>query len=116
MKTLTTRELIEINKKLEEGGVVLNQGNLEAVIEKASHAKTPENYASRILYETISLHPFLDGNKRTAITAFDTVLKANAVHNTIPDEELERIALEVALGKSSIPKIEKRLGKVLCPA
>ena len=76
----TVREIIEINKRLGEGGVVVNRGNLEFIIEKAKAAKTLIKKASIFLYDIIRLHPFLDGNKRTA---FHTMLYFLELNNII---------------------------------
>ncbi|MEM5802283.1 MAG: Fic family protein [Candidatus Aenigmatarchaeota archaeon] len=66
VKYPTLEEIIEINKRLGEGGILVNKNNLEFILEKVKAAKGFIKKATIFLYDIIRLHPFLNGNKRTA--------------------------------------------------
>jgi death on curing protein len=50
-------------------------------------------------------HPFVDGNKRTALAAALVFLDLNGIQLSDPDEKLYRLMVQVANGKSSKLKI-----------
>jgi death-on-curing family protein len=74
----TVEEIVEINRRLGEGGTLVSRSNLEFIVEKARNAKGLAGKAAVFLYDTISLHPFLDGNKRTAFHTMLLFLELNA--------------------------------------
>jgi death-on-curing protein len=47
-------------------------------------------------------HPFVDGNKRTAITSTGIFLGMNGMRLEVAQKELVRFALNVAVGKASL--------------
>jgi len=56
-------------------------------------------YKAAALFESlVKNHPFLDGNKRTAITAAGVFIKMNGHVLEISQRELERFALKMATG------------------
>lgn len=73
----TLKEIVEINTKLGEGGVLVNKGNLEFVLDKAKTTKGFAKKARVFLFDIIRLHPFLDGNKRTAFHSMLFFLEIN---------------------------------------
>ena len=46
-------------------------------------------------------HPYVDGNKRLAVTAMEAFLWMNRVHLLATDDELEQFALDVAADRLS---------------
>ena len=94
----TMKEIIEINKRLGEGGVLVNRSNLEFILDKAKNVKGIVRKATVFLYDIIRLHPFLDGNKRTA---FHTMLYF-----------LELNGIEFKYGHKDETKIEKLLNRI----
>ena len=75
-------EIIDLNKQL--GGDVINKGNLEFLISKIESKYHDKNFKrqiakiSAILWmHIIQLHPFMDGNKRTATEAMILFLEKN---------------------------------------
>ena len=67
----TVEEIVEINRRLGEGGIFINKGILEFTLNKVEIEKSITKKAAILLRDIIVLHPFLDGNKRTA---FHTML------------------------------------------
>ncbi len=64
--------------------------------------------AGAYLYHLCRNHPFVDGNKRTALAAADIFLRLNNARLKATNRELEKITLAVAdgsLGKKELLKI-----------
>ena len=57
----------------------------------------------------ITSHPFLDGNKRTGITAAAIFLENNGYRITIAQGELESYAIHIARMKPELDEIAQRL-------
>jgi death on curing protein len=71
--------------------------------------------AAAYLYYICGNHPFLDGNKRTAMMAAIVFLRLNGM-DTLPDnEEWERFILEVAASKLDRDATTRRLRKLIKP-
>ena len=102
----TLEEIVEINKRLGEGGVLVNKSNLEFILEKAKNVKAIERKATTIfLYDIIRLHPFLDGNKRTAFHTMLYFLELNGrkfKYGHKDERKIEKLLNRIAR------KIEKR--------
>ena len=88
---------------------MLNTGNLNAAMEAAEREKTAENYSTTLMHELIALHPFLDGNKRTAIVAFKIAMKSNRAKSHLTDQELEELAVHIAMGLGNLRQTRKRM-------
>ena len=101
----TLEEIVEINKRLGEGGVLVNKSNLEFILEKAKNVKGLERKATVFLYDIIRLHPFLDGNKRTAFHTMLYFLELNGrkfKYGHKDERKIEKLLNRIAR------KIEKR--------
>ena len=69
-----------------------------------------EEQAAAYLYHICKNHPFIDGNKRTALGVMEAFLGINGWELNISNQDLENLVLEVAndrLDKSSITEIIK---------
>lgn len=91
---LSVQELIQINLEMVEewGGIagVRDQGALEAAV-----ARPQTGYYSDLVEEAAALcesllqnHPFIDGNKRSAITATGVFLRLNDYELVFIDREM----------------------------
>lgn len=65
------------------------------------------NKAAALMHSLIKNHPFIDGNKRTAITSSSIFLLRNGFQITASNKELEQFTLEAASTKIEIEKIAK---------
>lgn len=65
--------------------------------------------AAALLESLIRNHPFIDGNKRTAITAAGLFLRQNGYRLISANEELERFTLSAARGEQSLQAIARWL-------
>ena len=72
--------------------------------------------AAAYLFYLCSNHPFLDGNKRTAMMAAIVFLRLKGIE-TLPDSELwEQLMLEVAASKLDRAATTQRLRKLVKPS
>ena len=78
MASLTIEDIIEINKKIGEKGTLINKGNLEFAVQKVDKAKELARRAALLLYDLITLHPVLEGNKRTAVVSATASRKSDS--------------------------------------
>jgi len=63
--------------------------------------------AAALMHSIIKNHPFVDGNKRTAIASASILLIRNGSQITATNKELERFTLKVASTKIEIKEIAK---------
>lgn len=81
-----------------QGGVLINKENLEFILEKVKEEKSIIKKAAIFLRDIIRLHPFLNGNKRTAFHSMLYFLELN-------DERFK-------YGHKDENKIEKMLNRI----
>ncbi len=113
MTSLTVEEIIEINKKVGEKGTLLNRGNLEFTVQKVDKAKGLAKKAALLLHNLIGLHPFLDGNKRTAFVSANALIELEGTKFKISDKEALVLAYGMANGKYNISKVEDIISKLI---
>ncbi len=63
--------------------------------------------AAALMHSLIKNHPFIDGNKRTAITTASIFLIRNGYQIRTANKELERFTLKVASTNTEIKEIAK---------
>ena len=97
----------------ETGGVdgLINPGGLESAIARpfasfGGHHLFPDLWAKvgALVHSIVSFHPFVDGNKRTALVASDVCLRLNG-YRLVPSEEVEPFFWAVARGEGSETEI-----------
>ena len=69
--------------------------------------------AAAYLYYLCRNHPFLDGNKRTALGACLVFLRLNGVETKPDGPEWEQLVLDVAASRIDREETTNRLGRVL---
>ena len=109
---LTIDQVLSIHQRMIEefggAGTVRDQGLLESAVMmpaaqfggKYLHKGIPE-MAAAYLFHLCGNHPFLDGNKRTALAAAEVFVTANKRRLSATDEELEDLTMGVASGNVS---------------
>ena len=65
------------------------------------------------LFYSCNNHPFLDGNKRTAMMSAIVFLRTNGIESLPDSTEWEKLMLDVAAGKISRDETTRRLRKLL---
>ncbi len=68
--------------------------------------------AAAYIFHISQNHPFVDGNKRTALVSGLVFLEINGYEIPDPDELLYKMMIEVASGKSSKDKVRAILKKL----
>ena len=115
MKWITLEELLLIHEGVieETGGVhgVINPGGLESALARSfttsgGQELFPDLWSkvAVLIHSIIAFHPFVDGNKRTALVASDVCLRLNG-YRLVPGEELEPFFWAIARGEKSIEEI-----------
>src|SRR3990172_6365399 len=116
MKYLTPEQVLFIHYRLmeETGGAhgIRDLTLLESALARPMAAfgnsdlyKDPFIKAASLMQSIIKNHPFVDGNKRTAITAASILLQRNNYTLTASNKELEQFTLKVASTNTEIGKI-----------
>jgi death-on-curing protein len=110
MKYLTAEQILFIHARIvdETGGAhgVRDVGLLQAATERPKATFGGDELYPDIFSKAAALmeslarnHPFLDGNKRTAITSTGLFLQINGLVLEVPQKTFERFALDMAVGK-----------------
>jgi death-on-curing protein len=116
MNVLSLEQLLEIHTLVAEatGGStgLRDLGRLEAAIAAQTQNVFGEDLypnivdkAAAVIRGIIADHPFVDGNKRTAMLAGLTLLEINGIHFTAKPGEIEDFAVKVAVDKLDVPAI-----------
>lgn len=115
MNWVTREDLVVIHWHLiqQTGGAhgIVNPGGLESAVARpfTSFGGTTLfpglcDKTAALIHAIISFHPFVDGNKRTALVAADVSLKLNGQH-LVPSEEVEPFFWAIARGEKDIEQI-----------
>jgi len=115
--------VIEAHKRIvmASGGTagVLSMSNLQYVLDtakdigKGSELDKLVSKAAYILHNIITLHPFIDGNKRTAFETTKAFLQLNGEDFEAADDESFDILISVAKGELNVRDIEVWIRKHL---
>lgn len=116
MKYLRAQDFILLhNFVIEETGGSHGIRNVEALEAAAERPKTPFarkdlypdifSKSASVMHSLIASHPFVDGNKRTAIHAAMTMLELNGYRFKVSQKEIIAFTLKVATEKTSVEEI-----------
>jgi death on curing protein len=109
---LSLENILSIHARMiaEFGGAegVTDRGMLESAVAMPTasfageflHGSLPA-MAAAYLFHICKNHPFVDGNKRTAIVAAEVFLNINGAQLDVSNEDLKRLCLGVAAGEIS---------------
>jgi len=122
MNFLTLDQIVQLHVLVvaETGGStgIRDLGRLESVVGAQNQYvfgketyTDPMQKAAALIRGIIGDHPFVDGNKRTALLTALTFLKINGVNLTIPQGDLENFAVQVAIDKLNVSSIANWLEK-----
>lgn len=113
-------EILAIHDRLIEktGGSfgVRDEGGLQSAIARPFQTfggddtyTTPILKAAALLHSLCNNHPFIDGNKRTALVAAAYLLHRSGTEIDVPTDEGERFMLDVAQGHHDVEAIGAQL-------
>jgi death-on-curing protein len=120
MISLTLEQLLEIHALVVEatGGSagLRDLGRLEAAIATQTQNVFGEELYPSIIDKTAAIirgiiadHPFVDGNKRTAMLSGLTLLELNKINFTAQPGEIEDFAVDIATKHIDVPQISSWL-------
>lgn len=99
---------------------ILDMGRLESALAQPRQAFGGEfvhedlaSMAAAYLFHLCQNHPFADGNKRTAAHTAILFLAQNGYHLDFPDDDGERLVLDVAEGKIGKPEVAEFFRKFM---
>ena len=115
MNWITAEELSLIHARViaQTGGAqgIANAGGLESAVARPFTAfggveRFPDviSKVAALIHSVIAFHPFVDGNKRTALVAADVCLRLNGLR-LVPSEEVEPFFWAVARGERNTDQI-----------
>jgi death-on-curing protein len=115
MRWISIEEILIIHELVieETGGEhgVINPGALESALARPFTSFGGKDLFSDLwskvaamIHSIMAFHPFIDGNKRTALVAADVCLRLNGYRLT-PSEEVEPFFWAIARGEKSIEEI-----------
>lgn len=118
MKYLTVEEVLFIHYRIieETGGShgVRELALLESAVQRPSATFSANDLyqdifekTSAIMHSMIKNHPFVDGNKRTAIAVAAVFLVSNGYDFTATNKEVEWFAVKAATGAITIEEINR---------
>ncbi|THU32398.1 type II toxin-antitoxin system death-on-curing family toxin [Niastella caeni] len=103
-------KIVAINKTTEGGGRILSTSP-SSVINSAMYYPTIAEQGSAIFRSIIKNHMFIDGNKRTAVMAFEAYAKLHGL-KTVSRQEILNVATKVATNQvTEVSEISKLLIK-----
>jgi death-on-curing protein len=116
MKLISLEQLLEIHALViqETGGTsgLRDLGRLEAALATQTQNVFGEELYSSLVEKAAALtrsivadHPFVDGNKRTAMLTGLTFLKLNSIIFSAPEGVIEEFAVKTALDKLDVKEI-----------
>ena len=116
MNYLTIEQILQIHVLVvgETGGStgIRNLGRLESVVATQNQNvfgketyPGPIQKAAALIRGIIGDHPFVDGNKRTAMLVGLTFLKSNGINFKLANGDLENFAVQVAVDKLDVKAI-----------
>ncbi len=116
MKALTVEEVLVIHQRLIQrtggSGGLRDLGLLESAVARPHASFAGEDLypdlwskAAALMHSLIKNHPFVDGNKRTAITAAGIFLALNGRALRARNEELAAFTERAAMGEAGLEEI-----------
>ena len=122
MKLLKVADILAMHILLIEktggSGGVRDMGRIESCVQSmqqtvfgAEAYPTIFDKSAVLIRSIVGDHPFVDGNKRTAMLAAITMLKINGVDFSAESGEIEDYAVYVAIKKPDVATISKWLTK-----
>ncbi|MEC3874273.1 type II toxin-antitoxin system death-on-curing family toxin [Chryseobacterium sp. T9W2-O] len=103
-------EIVALNKATDGGGVLLN-GSPSSAINSAMYYETAAEQGASIFKSISNGHMFMNGNKRTAVAAFESFAKQHGI-KTVSKQQMMNASTQVATGKvTDVSQIAKMLTK-----
>lgn len=109
VKYLTTEEIVAIHDEIvkETGGHsgILSGGNLDFIVSQTEVPRSLERKSATLFYGILTKHPFVDGNKRTALEAMKTFLHLNGKSFIATDDDVWNNLHSISEGKLKFEEV-----------
>ena len=102
---LDADQVIEINRIITGRSSLVSRPLLESALSSFHYYSSLEEQTCAVFRGLLSNHPFLDGNKRTAVTVLFLLAGKLGLQIRITDLELFDLVMTVIEAKLSIPEI-----------
>jgi len=106
---LTTEEIVKIHDEIikETGGHsgIISYGNIDFVVSQTEIPKNLERKAAILLFGLLTSHPFVDGNKRTALESMKTFLLLNGKIFVTTEKDIWIKLHEISEGKINLDRV-----------
>ncbi len=107
---ITVNDLLYVHQIAVEvhGGAhgILNEGTLHYLTEKASHYSDPILMSASLLHGIATMHPFIDGNKRTAFASADMALGIHGMRLFASNTAAVSFTLSIARGEKTEEQVK----------
>ena len=111
MEDLTVEKIIEIHDEVianyEGTAGLLSEATLDYLVYRLNREKRVLRRAARAMHAIGSQHPFIDGNKRTALIVSENILGKEGLYLAIDDDEVVEFMLGVASYRFGPEEIEQ---------
>lgn len=116
MRYLTPEQVLYVHHVVAEGSGVRDEGALRSAVARPRATFDEEDLygtvrerAAALLQSLLEELPFVDGNKRTAITSTGLFLEQNGRRFTATNEELEAFTREAAADSHGLEELAARV-------
>ena len=113
MSDLTVEKIIQIHDEIitlyDGARGILSEATLHFMVFRANRMEDPFTRAATILHAIGTQHPFMDGNKRTALIVAENVLGQSGFFIAADDDSLVKFMLDVASYRYEPDEIEQWL-------
>ena len=121
MSWISLLELVLIHERVidETGGVhgITSPGSLESALARpfttfggVEFFPSLASKVAALIHSIIAFHPFVDGNKRTALVAADVCLRLNG-YRLVASEDMEPFFWAIARGEHDVESIAEWIGE-----
>lgn len=111
MKSITVEKIIEIHDEVissyEGTSGILSESTLAYLVYRLNRTKHVFRRAALALYAIASQHPFMDGNKRTALIVAENILGQDGFFLAVGEDQVVKFMLGVASYQYGPGVIEK---------
>jgi death on curing protein len=111
MDDLTVEKIIEIHDEVianyEGTPGILSHGTLDYLVYRLNRLKHVVRRAALVMHSIGSQHPFIDGNKRTALIVAENILGKEGLYLALDDEQIVDFMLGIASYQFGLDNIEQ---------
>ena len=111
MEQITVEKIIEIHDEVilnyDGASGILSESTLDYLVYRLKAHKHVFQRAALALHAIGSQHPFIDGNKRTALIVSENILGQERLYLAVGDDQIVEFMLGVASYRTGLDEIER---------